>query len=385
MELGLRKHAAMGLLTQRQQLIFLDGHSKTMGSSHSSRVASSHGNELDRRRERAQLEARNLSRTLISSSLVREANLFFVPVLGTDLSAMLRTVCDEYSFALATRDGCVSDYDFLQRCVYPLTADAKWNNAPLAIQELQARQLVSIASFLPRAGPTEASNSNVRVFTQSPVEDRLLALPLFVDERVQRADGAEQLALDTLRHSLSVAERTMLCQCAPMCSVWIYMRIEDDFWQKILITQQASGTPQHTLDQWNIWRAQLDKMFYSAALTFERHSIVVRVHHDTLNVRDVRDPLVSLLSRFIVRQANEGHWSPAPLDGEAAKSLRDNFNAYLSTDDYQRARDIVLTQPRTLIGLARQLGTESPSVIDDQSQHRRRSGDPRPVRPPNAG
>lgn len=367
-----------------------------MGAVHSLRTGgSTHANELDQRRERAHLDALSNARTLRQHALVCEANLFFVPVLGTDVVEAVTHLCTEHEFALASRDGNATDYAFLQRCVYPVTADAKWQQAPLAVQELQARQQVSIASFLPRSGPTPSSQSRVRVYTQSPLEDRLVALPMLVDERVPRTPGsAEQLALDTLLHAIELAERTQLCQCAPMRSVWVYMRMADDLWQRTLITHQAAGTAARELERWSAWRQRMDALFYDSTVRFERHTVVVNVHSEQFNVRDVRDPLVMLLARFVLRQAQAGWWLPAPLDGTAAQTLRDEFGAYLRSEDYQRARNLVLTEPRTLATVDAQLnprtagsmvvgplGGASRSSTADPAPRRHSTGTPRRVDP----
>lgn len=269
----------------------------------------------------ADIELRESAR-LASNSLSRcaEVNLFLVPVLGVDVYGFASRFCAFAGFTLVEPDArhahCHSAAVALQQM---LTARG-WESPTAAAEYIIAAQLASVVMSLPHE---RDGGGGVRVFTRSPAEDRHVVMPLLLDGRVDPAlNGLLECAVETAWLALQE-------QCAAQCSCWVYLRLTDAAWTRMIASHGGAITAEE-LERMTAWRASMDAFFYESPFRFTRHTLVVELHSESLSVDAVVHDAVDLVAGFVLEQVAAGMWS-ADIDRTA-------FRRHLTSDRYQRAR-----------------------------------------------
>lgn len=261
-----------------------------------------------------------------------EANIFFVAQPGTDVVDFAARFVERGALVAGEPAREYGKTTAALDAVTGATIASRWTRPTAAVEWFIARQAAHTLLFLPgSAEPPAAAAGPVRVYTRSPVEDLHVALPVLVSDKVD----ATMMAL--LRAAGQTAWHALTARCNHACSLWVYLRIADDYWHQLCdLHRRTSGTTDAQLAQWNAWRRSADEFFQSNPFVLQQHTLVITVHNDVLSSNIVVADVAVTIARHIGYAVGAGAWGA----GTPARVLA----AFVSSHDYQRARHAAAVQ-----------------------------------------
>jgi len=292
-----------------------------------------------RQRVRAEVSAASMlaCKVLRENSDVGEANLFFVPCLGAGVERAAQRVAQVSEFTLAQPSPV---YAQVHRRLGELHDEAEhqmWSDPGQAVRALWARQEENLLMYLP--GPAAPGHKHgatqVRVYTQSPIEDLYVNLPLLLSGKCD----AQMIAL--LRASMDARCYALGRRLSMNCSVWVYLRMTDACWAARLLELSANCTKQE-LEAMVRHRAALDAFFQSDPFTLKSHTVIVNVYASDMDQDVVAWDVAQLLAEYVMSQFYADRWA---LDVPPAL-LAD----YIASPSYQRARIMQALAPTLVAG-----------------------------------
>ena len=269
-----------------------------------------------------------------SMAKIDEVNMFFVAQPGTDVAEFAELFAKRGALTLADTATDYASTATVLASVAGATVASRWSQPTAAVEWLLARQSSHTLLFLPGAAETPGARAT-RVYTRSPVEDLHIALPVLLSNRV------DNTMMTLLQGAAEAAWHTLMARCHYACSIWIYLRLADDYWARLCEThQRTGGTSATQIAQWNEWRRATDAFFYHNNFVKRHHTLVITVHNDVLATNAVVADAAVGISRHIRYAHDAGAWgSGTPID---------TLHAFIASGDYQRERHIVAVQAVTL-------------------------------------
>jgi len=272
-----------------------------------SRPTRSSASKLDR--ERLHALALNEWKRLTQTSNIKEINLFFVSMPGSDFPSFMNKFSERTGISIIR-----SSYEdeglwkLLSILEHGFHEEAR-TSPTAAVEELLARQSRNVLMALPRS-QHELSWSRqaqgfplVRMFDHSLVEDRYIIAPLYVDGH---ADERLAALIDA---SIEVAGRALDCQCNPGSSVWIYIKIHDESWNALKASYRTNGgADEAQLAEWDAYRAKLGEFFAKNEFVRSHHALVIEVHSPLLTQDEVIDDVAAIIASFVAQQVQSGAW-----------------------------------------------------------------------------
>jgi len=280
---------------------------------------------------------------------VGEANLFFVPCLGAGVEAAAQRVARVGKFTLAQPSPA---YAQVHRRLGELHDEAEslmWTDPNQAVRALWARQEENLLMYLPGpAAPGHKSGATrVGVYTQSPIEDLYVNLPLLLSGKCD----AQMIAL--LRASMDARCYALGRRLSMNCSIWVYLRMTNACWDARLLELSANCTKQE-LEAMVRHRAALDAFFESDPFTRKSHTVVVDVSASDMDQDVVAWEVAQLLSEYVMAQFYAEQWSLDVLPAHLAE--------HISKPHYQRHRTLKALTP-TLVAPPQRSATVASAAV----------------------
>lgn len=263
-----------------------------------------------------------------------EANIFFVAPPGVDVAEFAARFVERGALTAGEPAREYAKTTAALDAVTGATVASRWTRPTAAVEWFLARQASHTLLFLPGSADAPSTAGQVRVYTRSPVEDLHVALPALLSDSVD----ATMTAL--LHAAGQTAWHALTARCHHACSLWVYLRIADEYWQQSCDAHRRTGVPESQIAQWNAWRSSADKFFRSNAFILQQHTLIITVHNDVLTNNIVVADVAVIIARHIGYAINAGAW------GGATKTVV--LSAFVASPDYQRARDVSAVQAMAL-------------------------------------
>ena len=315
--------------------------------------------EVDKSRERLHQLALRECKTLAHSHNVDQVNIFFIPVPGVDFHEFVRRFADTTQFpivkAAAEDEALYATVETLEKAWYR----ESYNDPTSATKDILARQVQNMVLSLPR--PDDAISLHqraqgwptVRIYTRSPVEDMYINFPLYLNGRADA--GLSEL----VRSSITLAWKSLQCQCRPGSSVWIYLKLNEESWTRLKATHRQVHTNEATLGQWDAYRKLLNEFFSSSEFQRLHHTLTIEVHNDMLATDDVVCEVASIVAEFVGRQVSCGMWD--------CDVNTDDFRNHLASTSYRQHNIVHARQTEILRGKMAQLDQPTASMVHNAS------------------
>lgn len=265
---------------------------------------------------------------------VDEASIFFVAQPGVDVVEFAARFVERGALTAGEPAREYAKTTAALDAVTGATVASRWTRPTAAVEWFLARQASHTLLFLPGSADAPSATGQIRVYTRSPVEDLHVALPALLHDSVD----ATMTAL--LRAAGQTAWHALTARCHHACSLWVYLRIADEYWQQSCEAHRRTGVTDAQVAQWNAWRRSADEFFRSSPFVLQQHTLVITVHNDVLTSNIVVADVAVTIARHIGYAANAGAWGSATPPRALA--------AFVASPDYQRARHAAAVQAMAL-------------------------------------
>lgn len=321
--------------------------------------ASSQLSEVDRARERLRQLALRECKTLAHSQSVDQVNIFFIPVPGVDFHEFVRRFADTTHFPVvkaATEDERLyTTMESLEKGWYR----ESHSDPTSATKDLLARQVQNMVLSLPRPDDAVSLHQRaqgwptVRIYTRSPVEDMYINFPLYLNGRADA--GLSEL----VRSTITLAWKSLQCQCRPGSSVWVYLKVNEESWTRLKASHRQVHINEATLGQWDAYRKLLNEFFSSSEFQKTHHTLTIEVHNDMLATDDVVCEVASIVAEFVGRQVSCGMWD--------CDVNTDDFRNHLASTSYRQHNIVHARQTEILRGQMTKLDQPSSPVTHNSA------------------
>lgn len=303
--------------------------------------ATTHLSEMDRQRELLHKVALQECQSLSRAHNIDQVNLFFVPVPGVDFPEFTQRFAAITQFPVveaATEDQeLFASVDRLERAWRPET----WDYPTSAAKDLWARQVQNMVITLPRPETRLSLHHrahgwpNVRIYTRSPVEDMFINFPLHLEGH------ADAGLTDLVRATTNLAWKMLQCQCNLGSSVWIYLKMNEEWWSRLHDSHRRAGSADETtLQRWATYRKALNDFFTSSDFQKHHHTLTIEVHNDMLATDDVVHEVASIVAKFVGQQVAARMWD--------RDTTSDEFRTYITSAAYRQGNIVHARQTETM-------------------------------------
>jgi hypothetical protein len=255
-----------------------------------------------------------------------QSNLFFMPIYGLELDSAVARICKTVGYQLNSICETVrKDYDSSVRLYHEAAAEM-WRDPASAVLALMLRQQQHQLMYMSRA-PQYARGrhtSRVHVYTQSPVEDLYINLPMMLDNQCD-ANTIAQLRISMNTQWFELGDRM-----STRCSVWIYLRISDNCWDELLGLLRQQNVPPEEVERMCVHRARMDYFFSKHQFVYDNHTLRIDVEYAQLDNEIVCMNVAKLVAEFVMDQYWADMWHP---DADPAA-----LSAHLKTLAYRQQR-----------------------------------------------
>ena len=304
--------------------------------------------DVDKQRDRLRRAAATECTALAHSHNLQEVNLFFVPVPGVDFAEFVSLFSKATGFSVV--EAAREDADLWSSVSRLETGWRKeaWDDPTAATKYLLAQQVENMTLTLPRpdrAPPVTTRLQgwpNVRIFTHSPVESRHINFPLFLQGR------ADAGLAELVNATTNLAWKMLQCQCCLGSSVWVYLKMNEDCWERLKNSHRvAHSNDDTTLHRWDTYRQQLNDFFSSHEFQKQHHTLTVEIHSQMLGEEDVINEVATIVAKFVAQQVEASMWD--------CNVEREEFRAHLASADYQQSNFVHARQAESFRALLGQL------------------------------
>lgn len=260
-----------------------------------------------------------------------EANIFFVVPPGTDAAEFAARFAQRGALSLVDPAPIYDKAVAALSKVETATVASRWTDPTAAIEWLLARQALHTLHFLPPLGDVL---KNVRVFSRSPTEDMFITMPALLDGHVDKTMST------LLNFTIETTWHTLNAHYDVRNSLWVYLRIDDGFWDTLCAEHRRLGASDAQIANWNTWRAAADKFFRSSPFAMRYHTMCITIYSDVLATNVIVADVAVSISRHILYTNDAGAWGPTVPTSTVA--------AFVASPDYQRMRYANAVQSMTL-------------------------------------
>jgi hypothetical protein len=293
--------------------------------------------ELEQRRLEFRREAARACQQLTQKhNAPSQSNVFLMPQHGLDVDAVAAKICELGAFNL---NYVAKDYaDDYQRAaqLQRRHGERAWVDAHAALSVLRNAGEQHVALFASRhskqAGARNRALSRVFVYTQSPVEDQHIRLPMLLDSLCDTHTIAEERIVLNNRFRM-ICDSMSIYNC-----VWVYLRMSDACWALLLEQLKLARVADQELMHMCEYRARMEAFFGNNEFADGYHTLRIDIESMQLDSDLVAHNVAKILADFIHEQYTMDMWSPAADD--------ELFVRYIRSIAYkeQRVRNAVAAQ-----------------------------------------
>ncbi len=264
-----------------------------------------------------------------------QTNLFFIPQYGHHVEDVAAKICEVAGFNL---NYVAADYqdDFKTAArLYRRHGAQMWTDAAAAISALKSsgeQHLALSASRAPKFVGRNRAMSRVFAYTQSPVEDLYIRLPMMLDGKCDADTIAEERMCLNNRFR-QICDRMSIYNC-----LWIYLRVSDTCWSELLEAHRRQRTCDTELVRMCEYRARMDSFFKNNDFVDGYHTLRIDVEYAQLENELVCHNIAKIVADFVMDQYYADMWSPDMEDAAFINYIRSM--AYKE----QRIKNAVATQ-----------------------------------------
>ena len=265
--------------------------------------------------EQLRLQSRAKCLALARNRELSDSCLFFVPVRGLDVERCARRVAELAGFRMATAENQDDEAEWLaQEHKY---AARMWELPGDALLYLLAKQETNLLLAMPpdphhaqspaatRHAAEERPCPPVWVYTRSPVEDIYVNVMLMLHGRMNKDE------VDFVRRNLDLRWRMLRYRAASQCRMWIYLRLDERPWARLLARHKACGVSDAELARMNGYRELMDELFRSNhKFIKQNHSLVINLHTTDLDSDMTCHEIAKIVAEFIMAQFDVFMWRP---------------------------------------------------------------------------